>query len=206
MKTLQKISMCALLGLAVSQTACTSRKAAAEAQTAEGFESSAEPTATEPTAAEPTAAEPTAATTEPTPASDSPAGSTAAEDDTWTDEPGDAASTTTATPAAKSNQPETRTMDVIRKFVLERREKVRPCYDKAQAGRPNFKGDVMMRFVLSPSGTVQSIEYSAKESSLYAPDVGECIAREMKTWQFPASSRGMETKVGYPFNFNPRSK
>lgn len=206
MKTLKKISMCALLGLAVSQTACTSRKAAAEAQTAEGFESSAEPTATDPSAAEPTTAEPAPAPTEPTPASDSPAASTAAEDETWTDEPGDSASTTTATPAAKTNQPETRTMDVIRKFVLDRREKVRPCYDKAQAGRPNFKGDVMMRFVLSPSGTVQSIEYSAKESSLYAPDVGECIAREMKTWQFPASSRGMETKVGYPFNFNPRSK
>lgn len=97
-------------------------------------------------------------------------------------------------------------MDVIRKFVLERREKVRPCYDKAQAGRPNFKGDVMMRFVLSPSGDVQQIFYDQAESTLYAPDVGECIAAEMKTWKFPPSSRGMETKVGYPFNFNPRKK
>lgn len=97
-------------------------------------------------------------------------------------------------------------MDVIRKFVLERREKVRPCYDKAQAGRPNFKGDVMMRFVLSPSGDVQQIFYDQAESTLYAPDVGECIAAGMKTWKFPPSSRGMETKVGYPFNFNPRKK
>ncbi len=64
----------------------------------------------------------------------------------------------------------------------------------------------MMRFVLSPSGTVQQIYYDQAESTLYSPEMGECIGREMKTWQFPPSSRHMETKVGYPFNFNPRKK
>lgn len=195
MKTLEKISTWAVLGLALTSLACTSRKSAAEAQTAEDFQQTSQPAP---------AAEPASAP-EPAPSPESSASAPAEDDDTWTDEPGDAAAAS-APPAAPSNQPETRTMEVIRKFVLERREKVRPCYDKVQAGRPNFKGDVMMRFVLAPSGMVQSIEYSPKESSLYAPDVGECIAREMKTWQFPASSRGMETKVGYPFNFNPRTK
>lgn len=198
MKTLEKISLCAVLGLSLSAAACTSRKNAAEAQTASSFEPSAEPEPTETVPVEPApAAEPAAAPTSAAPG----------EDETWTDEEPTATQSTAASskPAASSG-PETRTMDVIRQFVLDRREKVRPCYDKAQAGRPNFKGDIMMRFVLSPSGTVQSIQYSPQESSLYAPDVGECIAREMKTWQFPASSRGMETKVGYPFNFNPRTK
>jgi len=194
MKTLEKISLCAVLGLSLSTPACASRKTAAEAETASSFEPSPEPATPAPAPAP--AAEPTAA----------PTSDATGDDETWTDEPGDTPAAAPAPKATASSGPETRTMDVIRQFVLERREKVRPCYDKAQAGRPNFKGDIMMRFVLSPSGMVQNIQYSPQESSLYAPDVGECIAREMKTWQFPASSRGMETKVGYPFNFNPRSK
>jgi len=195
MNNVDRFSVCALLAASLLHLGCTSKKAAAEAQTAETFASSepAPPPSAQPDAAPPAEAAPA----EPAAVS--------AEDDTWTDEPGDSTAAA-ASPAPAADQPETRTMEVIRKFVLERREKVRPCYDKAQTGRPNFKGDVMMRFVLSPSGMVQSIEYSAKESTLYAPDVGACIAQEMKTWQFPASSRGMETKVGYPFNFNPRTK
>jgi len=192
--------MGALIGTTLLTMACTSRKAAAEAETAASFE---QPGESQPSAA---AASPApAAAQEEAPATTESAPAAAGEDETWTDDDTSASSAATA-PPAQANQPETRTMEIIRQFVLDRREKVRPCYDAAQAGRPNFKGDVMMRFVLSPSGSVQSIEYSEKESTLYAPDVGACIAKEMKTWQFPASSRGMETKVGYPFNFNPRKK
>jgi len=193
---------------ALAQLGCATRKTRAEAAAAESYEdpeSSPQTIAPEP-AEEPAPAEPAAEPAPAEPGAAAPAGAApaaAGEDDVWTE---DTSPTVAPASAAAANQAETRTPEVIRKFVLERREKVRPCYDRAQAGRPNFKGDVMMRFVLSPSGMVQKIEYSAKESTLYAPDVGECIAKEMKTWQFPASSRGMETKVGYPFNFNPRSK
>jgi len=186
------ISLCLLLG-ASATVGCTSRKTAAEAKAAESYQASPSEDPAPTTASQPA---------QPAPAPSAAAPAASSEDDTWTDD--DSAPAAAAAPAA--DQPETRTMDVIRKFVLERREKVRPCYDKAQAGRPNFKGDVMMRFVLSPSGDVQQIFYDQAESTLYAPDVGECIAAEMKTWKFPPSSRGMETKVGYPFNFNPRKK
>lgn len=189
MNEIKMLSLCALVAVGAGALGCTSKKAAAEAQTAEAFQPASE-----------APAEPAAASAGPPPAASEP---TPAEDDTWTEDPA-AAGATTAAPAA--DQAETRTMDVIRKFVVERREKVRPCYDKVQASRPNLKGDVMMRFVLSPSGMVQKIEYSESESTIFSKEIGDCIAAEMKTWQFPASSRGMETKVGYPFNFNPRKK
>jgi hypothetical protein len=189
MKEIEMLSLCALIGLSGASQGCTSKQAAAEAQTAEAFQP-----------AENDAAKPATASTEPPPPANEPS---TAEDDTWTEEPA-AGGETTPPPAAE--QAETRTMDVIRQFVMERREKVRPCYDKVQASRPNLKGDVMMRFILSPSGMVQKIEYSESESTIFSKEIGDCIAAEMKTWQFPASSRGMETKVGYPFNFNPRKK
>jgi len=189
MNKIEMLSMCALMGMSAGALGCASQQASAEAPTTE----TAPPAVAATPAASAPSEEPPGAASEPS----------ATADDTWTEEPG-AAEGTAAAPAA--SQAETRTMDVIRKFVQDRREKVRPCYDRVQASRPNLKGDVMMRFVLSPSGVVQNIVYSESESTIFSKEIGDCIAAEMKTWQFPASSRGMETKVGYPFNFNPRKK
>lgn len=111
-----------------------------------------------------------------------------------------------ASPAssAADESGETRTVQVIASFVKERRDKVRPCYDKVQKSQPQLKGDLMIRFELDPAGKMKKATFSAEESTLVSKEVADCVIAEMKTWNFPASSRGMDTSVGYPFNFNPR--
>jgi hypothetical protein len=35
------------------------------------------------------------------------------------------------------------------------------------------------------------------------PELDTCAVEAVKTFKFPPSSRGLESKVNYPFNFNP---
>lgn len=198
----------ALAGAMALSVGCTSAKHQAEARDADDYASSeAQPTTIRTPAPASTSPSTPPSEDEIAPASSAAAApSTAPADDSWTDEDLERSEAAAATTKPNPNQKETRTLEVVQAFVKERREKVRPCYDAAQAKSPSLKGDVMMRFSLSPEGTVQKIQYSPSESSLQSPAVGDCIAKEMRTWKFPPSSRGMETQVGYPFNFNPRKK
>jgi hypothetical protein len=99
---------------------------------------------------------------------------------------------------------ETRTVDVIAKIVKESRQPVRDCYDKAQKELPTLKGDMVIFFVLDPEGKVKKIELNQQASTLKAPAVVDCAIKVIKGLSFPASSRGMETTVNYPYNFNPK--
>lgn len=99
---------------------------------------------------------------------------------------------------------ETRTVQLLADFVKQRREKVRPCYDAVQKKQPELKGDLVIRFTLDPQGGVKKTEYDRGQSTIDSTEIADCVVAELKTWQFPASSRGMQTEVAYPFNFNPR--
>lgn len=99
---------------------------------------------------------------------------------------------------------ETRTVDVIAKIVKDNRQPVRDCYDKAQKELPTLKGDMVIFFVLDPEGKVKKIELNQQASTLKAPAVVDCAIKTIKGLKFPASSRGMETTVNYPYNFNPK--
>jgi len=99
---------------------------------------------------------------------------------------------------------ETRTVDVIAKIVKDHRQPVRDCYDKAQKELPSLKGDMVIFFVLDPEGKVKKIELNQQASTLKAPAVVDCAIKVIKGLNFPPSSRGMETTVNYPYNFNPK--
>jgi len=53
-------------------------------------------------------------------------------------------------------------------------------------------------------GKVKKIELNQQTSTLKAPAVVECAIKVIKGLDFPPSSRGMETTVNYPYNFNPK--
>ena len=99
---------------------------------------------------------------------------------------------------------ETRTLDVIAKIVKDNRQPVRDCYDKAQKELPTLKGDMVIFFVLDPEGKVKKIELNQQSSTLKSPAVVDCAIKVIKGLHFPPSSRGMETTVNYPYNFNPK--
>jgi len=99
---------------------------------------------------------------------------------------------------------ETRTMKVIQQVVLDNRARFRACYDAVQDKEPEVQGDMTIHFVLEASGRVREAALNEQRSTLKHPEIAKCIIGELRRVQFPASSKGLETKVNYPFNFNPK--
>jgi len=98
---------------------------------------------------------------------------------------------------------ETRTMDVIRKLVMDNRKAARKCYDDARKDQKDLRGDVVVHFVLDPEGKVKLAELNQERSTLKAPVVTDCVLGVIRSIHFPKSSRAMETSTNYPFNFTP---
>lgn len=145
---------------------------------------------------------------------DAPAKPAAGEDDAWVGEKtaksGDSAPSAPASDApsaepapANGKVAETRTMDVIRKLVMDNRKAARKCYDDARKDLKDLKGDVVIHFVLDPEGKVKLAELNQERSTLKAPPVVDCVIGVLKGINFPKSSRAMETSTNYPFNFTP---
>jgi len=139
-----------------------------------------------------------------------PTKATAAEDEGWVGEKtaksDDAAAKEAAVEPSAANGKavaETRTMDVIRKLVMDNRKAARKCYDDARKDQKDLKGDVVVHFVLDPEGKVKLAELNQERSTLKAPPVVDCVLGVIRGIQFPKSSRAMETSTNYPFNFTP---
>ena len=140
-----------------------------------------------------------------------PSKATAGEDEGWVgektaksddSEPKEAAPVEPS-PANGKAVVETRTMDVIRKLVMDNRKAARKCYDDARKDQKDLKGDVVIHFVLDPDGKVKLAELNQERSTLKAPVVTDCVVGVIKSIHFPKSSRAMETSTNYPFNFTP---
>jgi len=138
----------------------------------------------------------------------------AADDEGWVGEKSakkdDRAGSDASAPAAADPSPvngkavvETRTMDVIRKLVMDNRKAARKCYDDARKDNKDLKGDVVIHFVLDPEGKVKLAEVNQERSTLKATVVTDCVVGVIKGIHFPKSSRAMETSTNYPFNFTP---
>jgi hypothetical protein len=106
-------------------------------------------------------------------------------------------------PAADPKAPETRTMEVIRKLVVDNRKAARKCYDDARKDLKDLKGDVVVHFIIDPEGNVKSTELNQERSTLKSPAVVNCVMGVIKGIKFPKSSRALETSTNYPFNFTP---
>ncbi|HTA89871.1 MAG TPA: AgmX/PglI C-terminal domain-containing protein [Polyangiaceae bacterium] len=160
-----------------------------------------------PTTPEPAAVAPSASASS---ATDAAPSKPAADEEGWAGENaaknGDAKPTAAAdapAPSGDAKAPETRTMDVIRKLVMDNRKAARKCYEDARKDLKDLKGDVTIHFVLDPEGNVKSAELNQERSTLKSPAVVDCVIGVIKGIKFPKSSRAMETSTNYPFNFTP---
>lgn len=120
-------------------------------------------------------------------ASDAPAGSAAADD----------------APPSNAGGGDTRTLEVITAIVKSHRKEARECYEKALKQIPGLKGDVVIHFVLKPSGAVKLAELNESRSTIREASVSSCVIDVIHKMEFPRSSKGRESTVNYPFNFNP---
>jgi outer membrane biosynthesis protein TonB len=157
------------------------------------------------------APDPTSAAAAPVATPEAAATKPAAEEEGWAGENaaknGDAkpaaASDAPAAPSADPKAPETRSMEVIRKLVMDNRKAARKCYEDARKDLKDLKGDVVIHFVIDPEGNVKSAELNQERSTLKSPAVVDCVIGVIKGIKFPKSSRAMETSTNYPFNFTP---
>jgi TonB family protein len=111
------------------------------------------------------------------------------------------ASTSTAAPT--EGPKDARSKEEIQRVVADNRQRVRACYDAALKDNPGIQGDLVVSFVINPEGEVKTAEVNWSESEIHIPELDTCAVEVVKTLKFPASSRGLESKVNYPFNFNP---
>jgi TonB family protein len=90
--------------------------------------------------------------------------------------------------------------DVIRRVVRRHMNRFRYCYERQLAANPNLQGKVVVRFVISTTGSVSS----AQDAGSTLPDeaVKACILRTYQSMQFPAPNGGIVV-VTYPIVFHP---
>ncbi len=89
--------------------------------------------------------------------------------------------------------------EVIQRIVRSNFGRFRVCYQSALKNNPNLQGRVSVRFVISRSGTVNSVSGSGD-----IPDqsVVSCVTRAFYSLTFPQPEGGIVT-VSYPIVFTP---
>jgi TonB family protein len=78
---------------------------------------------------------------------------------------------------------------------------VRACYERALKRHPEIGGRLVLRFTLTPAGTVSGVE--VEEDTLGDPEVTACVRNAVASWRFSAPPRSVE--VSFPFVFQPSS-
>lgn len=151
----------------------------------------------EPPAQSPTAPPPTAPDAEEAKAS--PSAPAAAGEEAWEGE----AEAKTGGPGGDANAKgaETRTNEVIAKVIKDNRKPFRDCFEATAKELPDLEGTMTIHFVLDPEGKVKQAELNGARSTIQAAAIVNCAVGVLKSMKFPASSRGMESVINYPFDF-----
>jgi hypothetical protein len=92
----------------------------------------------------------------------------------------------------------------IRAIVIAHRDEARACYDKALVAHPGLEGDLVIRWMIDPKGSVSQVTNDTTRSQILEPSLIACIGDVLTRIQFAPSQKGYETRALYPFNFHPR--
>ncbi len=111
---------------------------------------------------------------------------------------------TPTTPRALMGQPDVRgslSREVIRRVVHRHLGEVRACHGGGVARRPDLEGRVTLRFVISPTGAVQTS--AVANSTIADPGVESCVAAASRRWTFPEPEGGGVVIATVPFVLQP---
>ncbi len=89
--------------------------------------------------------------------------------------------------------------EVVERVIRENKNQIRYCYEVELQRRQNLAGRVSVSWVISSSGRVARVKIT--DSTLGSKRTEKCIARRIKTWQFPRPAGGGVVTVNYPFIF-----
>ncbi len=116
---------------------------------------------------------------------------------------GDLASRAERVPQLRAGDADVRgslSKEVIRRTIQRRLNELRFCYEQELARQPDLRGRVSVKFVIAPSGAVQSALVAG--SSLGAQRAETCIQQAVRRMSFPAPDGGGVVIVSYPFVFD----
>lgn len=85
---------------------------------------------------------------------------------------------------------------MIRRYIHQRENAVRYCYEKELLRRPKLEGTINLNFWLGEDGVV----FEATPSG-FDDVVGACVADVVKSIEFPKAIGGGKTQINYPFTF-----
>ncbi|HJL19197.1 MAG TPA: AgmX/PglI C-terminal domain-containing protein [Sandaracinaceae bacterium LLY-WYZ-13_1] len=87
--------------------------------------------------------------------------------------------------------------EVIRRVIRRHINEVRFCYEQELNARPDLEGRVLVSFIISATGAVQSA--TVGNSTINNARVEGCITQAVRRWTFPAPDGGGVVGVNYPF-------
>lgn len=87
--------------------------------------------------------------------------------------------------------------EVIRRIIGRHINEVKFCYEQELNQRPDLQGRVSVKFIISPTGAVQTA--AKADSTMGNPKVDECIVQAVRRWVFPSPEGGGIVVVTYPF-------
>jgi outer membrane biosynthesis protein TonB len=91
--------------------------------------------------------------------------------------------------------------DAIREVVRAHVKDTRRCYNRALDRDRTIAGRVVISFVITAKGVVASSIVQENDTDF---EFGDCVARVIKSLQFPATNSWGNVVVSYPFNFQVR--
>lgn len=87
---------------------------------------------------------------------------------------------------------------VIRRYIRRQIDKITYCYEKQLLGHADLGGEILVRFLIAPDGSVQSASATGFDA-----EVGRCIAGVIQVIAFPRPPGGSgSAEVHYPFQFH----
>lgn len=88
------------------------------------------------------------------------------------------------------------TREEILGVIHKQIHQVRACYEAALLHTPHIPAKIVFRWLITPRGKVRKVQQITSHPDLL--QVGQCIARHLRRWQFPLP-RGGQVIVTYPF-------
>jgi TonB family protein len=87
--------------------------------------------------------------------------------------------------------------EVIRRIIHRHINEIRFCYEQELNQRPDLEGRVSVKFIISPTGAVQTAVID--NSTVNNAKIDNCIAQAVRRWTFPSPEGGGIVVVTYPF-------
>lgn len=88
-------------------------------------------------------------------------------------------------------------IEVVRRFVRQHIAEYRYCYEQLLGTKPDAKGEVVIHFVIAPTGAV----VSAEASKHFDDGVDKCVTERIKALEFPKPEAGT-VDVHLPLDFS----